>query len=92
MRDAPIEGIRLVLRDLDKAFKNFFDGRAAYPTWRKARINESITLRVFVAGKTWKRGYHRNVTFGRDSVRFPKIGRIRYRKHKKLIGDLRTAN
>ncbi len=68
MRDAPIEGIRLVLRDLDKAFKNFFDGRAAYPSWRRAGVNESITLRVFVEGKQWRRGYHRNVTFGRDSA------------------------
>ena len=33
--DAPADAFSYALRDLDKAFKNFFDGRAAYPTYRR---------------------------------------------------------
>ena len=32
-----------------------------------------------------------NVVFGKDAVRLPKIGRVRYRKHKKHLGKAKTV-
>jgi hypothetical protein len=32
-----------------------------------------------------------NTIFGKDSVKLPKIGRIRYRKHKRMRGKLKTV-
>ena len=89
--DAPADAFSYALRDLDKAFKNFFDGRAAYPTYRRYGLNDSLTLSAFNTGKGWRRGWHMNVVFGKDAVRLPKIGRVRYRKHKKHSGKAKTV-
>jgi len=89
--DAPADAFSYALRDLDKAFKNFFDGRAAYPTYRRYGLNDSLTLPAFFTGKGWRRGWHMNVVFGKDAVRLPKIGRVRYRKHKKHLGKAKTV-
>ena len=89
--DAPADAFTYALRDLDKAFKNFFDGRAAYPTYRRYGLNDSLTLPAFKTGKGWRRGWHMSVVFGKDAVRLPKIGRVRYRKHKKHLGKAKTV-
>ena len=89
--DAPADSFTYALRDLDKAFQNFFDGRARFPSWRNAVENNSFTVPGFKVGKTFRRGWHMNVVFGKGSVRLPKIGRIRYAKHKKLKGKIKTV-
>lgn len=72
------------LRDLDQAFKNFFAGRASYPSPRKKYINDSfrftgreITLEKL--NKSWAR------------VIFPKIGWVRMRLSRPVEGQIRNA-
>ncbi|MBT7288455.1 MAG: transposase [Rhodospirillaceae bacterium] len=78
------------MRDLDRAFKNFFDGRARFPSWRNATDNNSFTVPAFKNLGNDK-GWHMNTIFGKDSIKLPKIGRIHYRKHKRMRGKLKTV-
>ena len=47
LADAPADSYRFALRDLDRAFKNFFEGRARFPSWRNATDNNSFTVSAF---------------------------------------------
>ena len=58
------------LRDLDRAFANFFAGRAAYPTWRKASHTQGFIVRDLTT---------RRVTRRHAEVTVPKVGRVRFR-------------
>ena len=89
--DAPAQSFVHALRDLDKAFQNFFSGRARYPSYRRYGLNDSFTLSVFTVGKSQRKGWLMNVVFGKDCVRLPKIGRVRYHKHKKHLGKAKTV-
>ena len=89
--DAPANAFIIALRDLEKAFQNFFRGRARYPSFRRYGLNDSFTLPVFTVGKSQRKGWLMNVVFGKDCVRLPKIGRVRYRKHKKHLGKAKTV-
>jgi len=56
------------LRDLDRAFKNFFEGRAKYPKFRSRRLGIGSfrltgSIRVF-----------------HDSIQLPRIGRVRLKE------------
>ncbi|MBI10612.1 MAG: hypothetical protein CMM55_13935 [Rhodospirillaceae bacterium] len=89
--DAPAKALEIAIRDLHKAFDNFFSGRARYPSFRRYGLNDSFSLPVFITGKMWRKGWFMNVVFGKDSVRLPKIGRVRYHKHKKHLGKAKTV-
>jgi putative transposase len=62
------------LRDLDQAWKNFFNGTHGRPTWRKANRNEGFRITEF----TFDRHVQRlNRHWGQ--VKVPKIGWVRFR-------------
>lgn len=91
MADCPADALGTAIRDLDKAFQNFFSGRAGYPAPRRKHENESFQLPVFKVGKTWAKGWRVNVVLGHHSVTLPKIGRVEWRKHAKVRGKAKTA-
>lgn len=88
----PTKAYENALSDLDKAFDRFYNGKGevGYPSPRKYSDNNSFTIPVSSKNKSVK-GFSIGVVFGKDSVKFPKIGRIRYKKHKKFSGEGRTA-
>ena len=61
---------RGALRDLDRAFANFFAGRASYPTWRKASRTQGFIVRDLIT---------RRVTRRHAKVNVPKVGWVRFR-------------
>lgn len=72
------------LRDLDRAYQNFFAGISAYPTPRKKGVNDSFRFRG------------REVTFRRLNkswglVRLPKIGNVRFRWTRDIPGTLKNV-
>jgi len=69
------------LRDLGKAFANFFAGRGEYPTPRKKRVNDSFR---FQGREVAVERLNRN--WGR--VRLPKIGWVRFRWTRAVEGRL----
>lgn len=72
------------LRDLDKAYQNFFAGRADYPRPRKKGENDAFR---FVARECpWRK---RNAKWG--AVRLPKIGDVKFRLTRDIIGDTQNV-
>ena len=72
------------LRDADRAFRNFFSGIAAYPSFRKKGVNESFRFQG------------REVTFRRLNrswglVKLPKIGEVRFRWTRDIPGRLKNV-
>lgn len=87
--DAPADAFSFALRDLDRAFERFFSGAGGYPDRRRRDQNDSFTLPAFKSrgGGDWRM----NVVFGQHAVKLPKIGRVDYVKHKKIIGSAKTV-
>lgn len=86
--EAPRDCFDVALQSLDKAFDRFFKKQGGFPSRRTVLENNSLAF------STWKRNKmcaRPNVLFGRDCVKIPKIGRIKYNRHKKFYGDLKTS-
>ncbi len=72
------------LRDLDRAYQNFFSGIAAYPTPRKKGVNDSFRFQG------------REVAFRRLNkswglAKLPKIGEVRFRWTRDIPGKLKNV-
>ncbi|WP_051949287.1 RNA-guided endonuclease TnpB family protein [Methylosinus sp. PW1] len=72
------------LRDLDKAFQRFFDGISGYPTPRRKGENDSFRfqgrdIEVEKLNRNWSR------------VWLPKIGWVRFRDTRPMIGKLKNV-
>ncbi len=85
LTQAPRDCLDAALRDLDKAFKRFFDKQGGYPSFRSCDRNNSLSF------KAWHRKFKNGecvarpvVVFGKDSVKLPKLGYVRYKRHKKF--------
>ena len=78
LKDADSQAIQQALMDLDKAYKNFFEGRADYPKFKKKHGKQSIRYpqRFKVEG-----GY----------VYLPKIGWVKAILHRKIEGLMKNA-
>lgn len=84
LKAAPVHALQQALKDLDRAYQNFFAGRAAYPSPRKRGINDSFrfpdptSLRVERTGRSSGR------------IKVPKLGWIRLRGWRTLPGEVAT--
>ncbi len=82
IKAAPVHALQQALKDLDRAYQNFFAGRAAYPTPRKKSINDSfrfpdpVSLIVKRTGKS------------SGQMKLPKLGWVRLRGWQPLPGDI----
>ena len=85
LTDLPAMCRQIALQDLDKAYDRFFKKQGGYPTFRSRARNNSVRFQC------WN-GPHANVVFGKDSVKFPRIGRIRYNRHMKPHGRFGQAS
>lgn len=80
----PSDAQQYALRDLDRAFQNFFAGRTDYPTPRKRGVNDSFRfpgVRCF-----WRK---LNAKWG--AVRLPKIGEVKFRLTRDIPGTIKTV-
>lgn len=78
LKEADSQAIQQALMDLDKAYKNFFEGRADYPKFKKKHGKQSIRYpqRFKVEG-----GY----------VYLPKVGWVKAILHRKIEGQMKNA-
>lgn len=76
-KDVPSQALQQVLIDLERSFKNFFEGRAEYPT-RKCRGNRDSFR--------FPQGFQLDPFNKR--IKFPKLGWMRYRKSQEITGKL----
>ena len=90
--ETPKDCLDIALRDLDKSFDRFFNKSGGYPSWRSAARNNSISFKAFsrkvIDGVSAAKPI---VVFGQDCVTIPKMGRIRYKRHRKFYGDSKTV-
>ena len=81
LKDVPFHALQQALKDLDRAFKNFFEGRADFPTFKKKGRSDSFRLpdpAQFVVDQ------------GNSRIRLLKLGWIAYRNSRPVTGAHRN--
>ena len=79
LKDTPSQLYQVVLKDLARAYKNFFEKLAAFPTFKKKGASTSF---CFPQGCEFDAGNRR--------IRFPKLGWLRYRKSRAAQGIIKN--
>jgi putative transposase len=77
--DAPCHSLQHALKDLDRAFKNFFAKRANFPRFKKK--GQKFSFR-YPDSKQIKLDQNNNRIF------LPKLGWLRYRKSRDILGEI----
>lgn len=78
LKDATAQVLQQALMDLDKAYKNFFEGRADYPNFRRKFDKQSVR---FPQDFKAEGGY----------IYLPKVGWIKAVLHRKIEGKMKNA-
>ncbi len=78
---APVHPLQHALKDNDRAFKNFFGKRARFPRFKKRGVSDSFR---YPDAKQFK------IDAGNGRVYLPKLGWMRYRKSRELLGTARN--
>ncbi len=77
--------LQQALRDLDRAYRNFFDGRAASPRFRRKGRRDSFRVQNRARGSIRLRRLNRRW----GEVVVPKLGAVRFRWSRKPAGEIR---
>ncbi len=82
LKEAPFHAQQQALKDLDRAYSNFFKGLSDFPKPKRKGVHESFR---FPGSK--------QIEFDQDNsrIRLPKLGWIRYRNSRKVLGELRNV-
>lgn len=82
LKDAPSQALQHALKDLDKAYANFFAKRADFPRFKKKGSGDSFR---YPDPKQIK------LDQGNDRLFLPKLGWLRYRNSRDVLGELRNV-
>jgi len=82
LADAPIHPLQQKLKDLERAYGNFFAKRADFPRFKKKGRSDSFR---YPDPKQIK------LDQGNSRIFLPKLGWLRYRNSRKVLGDLRNV-
>jgi putative transposase len=82
LKDAPCHPLQQVLKDLDKAYTNFFAKRADFPRFKKKCSSDSFR---YPDPKQIK------LDQANDRIFLPKLGWIRYRNSRDVLGEVRNV-
>lgn len=78
LSESPSQTLQQVMGDLERAYKNFFEKRAAHPVFKKK--GKSADSFRFPDGKQF------TVDQGNSRIKLPKLGWIRYRNSRDILG------
>lgn len=78
LKDCYSQVLQSVSLNLSRAFINFFEGRAGYPSFKSKHGKQSIQ-------------YPQNVKLSDGKIKLPKIGEINAKIHRSFEGDLKTV-
>lgn len=78
LKEADSQAIQQALMDLDKAYNNFFAGRADYPTFKRKHGKQSIR-------------YPQRFKVEGEYVYLPKVGWVKAVLHRKLEGKMKNC-
>ena len=79
LKETPSQLYQVVLKDLARAYKNFFEKRADFPTFKKKSMSNRF---CFPQGC--------EVDASNSRIRLPKLGWIRYRKSRNIEGIIKN--
>lgn len=81
LKEAPSQSLQQSLRDLDKAFSNFFGGKAEHPRFKKKGQHDAFR---FPSQRV-------KVDQEKQLVLLPKLGWVKYRKSRDITGDIKNV-
>ncbi|MFM7009265.1 MAG: RNA-guided endonuclease InsQ/TnpB family protein [Betaproteobacteria bacterium] len=82
LKEAPVHPLQHALKDLDRAYSNFFAKRAAFPRFKKKGAGDSFR---YPDPKQIK------LDQSNDRIFLPKLGWLRYRNSRDVLGALRNV-
>ena len=82
LKDAPCHPLQHALKDLEKAYKNFFAGRTGFPRFKRKGGGDAFR---YPDPKQIKLDQANNRLF------LPKLGWLRYRNSRDVLGELRNV-
>jgi putative transposase len=82
LKEAPAQSLQQALKDLERAFQNFFAGRASYPTFKKKGRGDSFR---------YPRPSQIHLDQANNRLFLPKLGWLRYRNSRAVTGELRNV-
>jgi putative transposase len=80
LKESPSQALQQSLKNLERAYANFFAKRAGFPKFKKRGMGDSFR---FPQGVKLEQGNSR--------VFLPKLGWLRYRNSRNVLGDVRNA-
>ncbi len=81
LKDAPVHALQQALKNLERAYANFFAKRANFPRFKKKGQGDSFR---YPDAKQFK------IDAGNSRVFLPKLGWIRYRNSRELLGTAKN--
>jgi putative transposase len=76
--DAPAQALQVACRNLDTAYKNFFESRSQFPTFKRKAEKQSLA-------------FPQGVKIDCDTITFPKLGKIEAIIHCSIKGRIKTV-
>jgi len=83
LSEAPCHSLQHALKDLDRAYKNFFAGRAEFPRFKKKGDRSSFR---------YPDPQQIKLDQTNSRIFLPKLGWVRYRKSREVVGELRNVS
>ncbi|MEI7631359.1 MAG: RNA-guided endonuclease TnpB family protein, partial [Actinomycetes bacterium] len=80
LKEAHSQIVQQALKDLERAYTNFFEKRAAFPRFKKQ-------------GQSDRFRFPQGITLGNSNgrIKLPKLGWMRYRKSRDVLGEVRNV-
>jgi len=82
LREAPYHTLQQGLKDMEKAFKNFFEGRTDYPVHKKKGRHDSFR---------YPDPKQIELDQANSRIKLPKLGWLRYRNSREVLGAVRNV-
>jgi len=80
LTETPSQPLQQSLKNLERAFKNFFEKRADFPRFKKKGVSDSFR---------YPQGF--KLDQGNSRVFLPKLGWLRYRKSREVLGEVKNV-
>lgn len=80
LNDTPSQALQQALKNLERAYKNFFDKHADFPRFKKKGMSDSFRYPQGV-----------KLDQGNSRVFLPKLGWLRYRNSRDVLGEVKNA-
>lgn len=80
LSETPSQALQQALKNLERAYKNFFEKRADFPRFKKKGQSDSFRYPQGI-----------KLDQGNSRVFLPKLGWMRFRKSRQVLGEVRSA-